>query len=150
MHPILFELGPITIYSYGVLLAAAYLLGLWMAARRARQAGLDANRVLDLGIWVIIAALVGAKALLFVVEFEQFTSSWQEFTTLLRSGGVFYGGLIAAVRRLHLPTAEAPPAALDLRRPVRARHRAGLHGGAARLPDGRLLLRQADRRCRGR
>ena len=97
MHPILLELGPITIYSYGVLLAAAYLLGLWMASRRARQAGLDANRVLDLGIWVIIAALVGAKALLFVVDFEQFTSSWQDFTTLLRSGGVFYGGLIAAV-----------------------------------------------------
>ena len=97
MHPILFDLGPVTIYSYGVLLAAAYLLGLWMAARRARAAGLDANRVLDLGIWVIIAALVGAKALLFIVDFEHFTSSWQEFTTLLRSGGVFYGGLIAAV-----------------------------------------------------
>jgi len=97
VHPILFELGPITIYSYGVLLAAAYLLGLWMASRRARQAGLDANKVLDLGIWVIIAALVGAKALLFIVDFDQFTSSWQEFTTLLRSGGVFYGGLIAAV-----------------------------------------------------
>ena len=97
MHPILFELGPITIYSYGVLLAAAYLLGLWMAARRARKAGLDANKVLDLGIWVIIAALVGAKALLFIVDFEHFTSSWDEFTTLLRSGGVFYGGLIAAI-----------------------------------------------------
>lgn len=97
MHPILFEFGPITIYSYGVLLAAAYLLGLWMAARRARQAGLDPNKVLDLGIWVIIAALIGAKALLFIVDFDQFTSSWQEFTTLLRSGGVFYGGLIAAV-----------------------------------------------------
>lgn len=97
MHPILFELGPITIYSYGVLLAAAYLLGLWMAARRARHAGLDGNKVLDLGIWVIIAALVGAKALLLIVDWDQFTSSWQEFTTLLRSGGVFYGGLIAAV-----------------------------------------------------
>jgi phosphatidylglycerol:prolipoprotein diacylglycerol transferase len=97
VHPILLELGPLTIYSYGVLLAAAYLLGLWMAARRARAAGLDANRVLDLGIWVIIAALVGAKALLFFVEFDQFTRSWQDFLTLLRSGGVFYGGLIAAV-----------------------------------------------------
>ncbi len=97
MHPILFELGPITIYTYGVLLAAAYLLGLWLAARRARHAGLDGNKVLDLGIWVIIAALVGAKALLFIVDFRHFTSSWQEFTTLLRSGGVFYGGLIAAV-----------------------------------------------------
>jgi phosphatidylglycerol---prolipoprotein diacylglyceryl transferase len=97
VHPILFNLGPITIYTYGVLLAAAYLLGLWLAARRARLAGLDGNKVLDLGIWVIIAALVGAKLLLFIVDFRHFTSSWQEFSTLLRSGGVFYGGLIAAV-----------------------------------------------------
>jgi phosphatidylglycerol:prolipoprotein diacylglycerol transferase len=97
VHPILFSLGPLTIYSYGVLLAAAYLNGMGLAVRRARAAGLDGNRVLDLGIWVIIAALVGAKALLFVVDYRHFTSSWQEFTTLLRSGGVFYGGLIAAV-----------------------------------------------------
>ena len=97
MHPILFSAGPITIYSYGVLLAAAYLLGLWLAVRRARAAGVDGNRIMDLLIWVIIAALVGAKALLFIVDFRHFTSSWQEFTTLLRSGGVFYGGLIAAI-----------------------------------------------------
>lgn len=96
MHPILLEAGPITIYSYGVLLAAAYLLGLWLGVKRANAAGLDGNRVLDLGIWVIIAALVGAKGLLFVVDFEHFTSSREEFFSLLRSGGVFYGGLIAA------------------------------------------------------
>ena len=96
MHPILLEAGPITIYSYGVLLAAAYLLGLWLGVRRANQAGLDGNRVLDLGIWVIIAALVGAKGLLFLLDFEHFTSSREEFFSLLRSGGVFYGGLIAA------------------------------------------------------
>lgn len=97
MHPILFELGPITIYTYGVLLAMAYLIGLGLAARRAKAAGLDSSKVLDLGIWVIIAALVGAKVLLFVVEFEHFTNSWQDFLTLLRSGGVFYGGLVAAI-----------------------------------------------------
>jgi phosphatidylglycerol:prolipoprotein diacylglycerol transferase len=96
VHPILLDAGPITIYSYGVLLAAAYLLGLWLGVRRANAAGLDGNKVLDLGIWVIIAALVGAKGLLFVVDFEHFTSSREEFFSLLRSGGVFYGGLIAA------------------------------------------------------
>ena len=63
MHPILFEAGPVTIYSYGVLLASAYLLGLWLGVRRARAAGLDGNRVMDLGIWVIVAALVGALVL---------------------------------------------------------------------------------------
>jgi phosphatidylglycerol:prolipoprotein diacylglycerol transferase len=96
VHPILLEAGPVPIYTYGVLLAAASLLGLWMAVRRATAAGFDGNRVLDLGIWVIIAALVGAKGLLFIVDFDHFTSSREEFFSLLRSGGVFYGGLIAA------------------------------------------------------
>jgi phosphatidylglycerol:prolipoprotein diacylglycerol transferase len=97
MHPRLFELGPITVYTYGVLLAAAYLLGLKLAMVRARQRGLDANRVLDLGIYIIISALVGAKLLLLVTDFRSFTADPRELLTLARSGGVFYGGLILAV-----------------------------------------------------
>jgi phosphatidylglycerol:prolipoprotein diacylglycerol transferase len=97
MHPILFEFGGFTIYAYGVLLAAAYLLGLQFALVRARRRGLDAQRVMDLGIWIIISALVGAKLLLFVVDFRRFTDHPRELLDLVRSGGVFYGGLIAAV-----------------------------------------------------
>ena len=84
--------------SYGVLLAArSYLLGLRLAMWRAKRWGLDANRVLDLGIYIIIAALVGAKLLLLVVDFDQFQQSPGELLSLARSGGVFYGGLILAV-----------------------------------------------------
>jgi phosphatidylglycerol:prolipoprotein diacylglycerol transferase len=97
MYPELFSLGPVTIYSYGVLLAASYLIGLWLAMKRARQWGLDANRVLDLGIYIIIAALVGAKLLLLIVDFDQFSRSPADLLSIARSGGVFYGGLILAV-----------------------------------------------------
>ena len=97
MHPVLFDLGGFTIYAYGVLLAAAYLLGLQFALMRARARGLDSQRVMDLGIWIIISALVGAKLLLLIVDFKQFTSNPRELLALARSGGVFYGGLIAAV-----------------------------------------------------
>ncbi len=97
MYPELFSLGPITVYSYGVLLAISYLLGLWLAMRRARAWGLDANRVLDLGIYIIIAALIGAKLLLLVVDFDTFRQSPADLMSLARSGGVFYGGLILAV-----------------------------------------------------
>ena len=97
MHPILFDFGGFTIYAYGVLLAAAYLLGLQFALMRARARGLDSNRVMDLGIWIIISALVGAKLLLLIVDFRQFTESPRALLDLARSGGVFYGGLIAAV-----------------------------------------------------
>jgi len=97
MHPILFDFGRFTIYSYGVLLAAAYLLGLQFALIRARSRGLQRERVMDLGIWIIISALVGAKLLLLVVDYRQFLDHPGSLMDLLRSGGVFYGGLIAAV-----------------------------------------------------
>ena len=87
MFPKLFDLGPLTIYTYGVLLAAAYLAGLRLAMTRAQRFGLDANRVLDLGIYIIISALLGAKLLLLVVEWRTLTSSPAEMLTLLRSGG---------------------------------------------------------------
>src|SRR5438477_3296343 len=110
MYPRLFELGPITLYTYGVLLAAAYLLGLKFAMVRAKARGLDAVRILDLGIYIIISALIGAKLLLLVTDFRSFRADPRELLTLARSGGVFYGGLILAVivavwyiRRVGLP-----------------------------------------------
>jgi phosphatidylglycerol:prolipoprotein diacylglycerol transferase len=97
VYPELFSVGPVNVYSYGVLLALSYLLGLWLAMRRAKRWGLDSARVLDLGIYIIIAALVGAKLLLLVVDFEQFRQAPGELLSLARSGGVFYGGLILAI-----------------------------------------------------
>jgi phosphatidylglycerol---prolipoprotein diacylglyceryl transferase len=104
MYPRLLELpwsigdfGPITVYTYGVLLAAAYLLGLKFAMVRAKARGLDEARVLDLGIYIIISALIGAKLLLLVTDWRTFASDPRELMTLARSGGVFYGGLILAV-----------------------------------------------------
>ena len=95
--PLLGELGPVTVYTYGVLLAAAYLLGLQLAMVRGRARGLDQARVLDLGIYIIISALVGAKLLLFITDFRSFVDNPRSLMDLARSGGVFYGGLILAV-----------------------------------------------------
>jgi phosphatidylglycerol:prolipoprotein diacylglycerol transferase len=96
MHPILFRVGTWPVYSYGVLLALAYLAGLQFAVVRARRAGLDGARVMDLGIYLIIAALVGAKLMLIAVDFNYFRNQPAELLSLVRAGGVFYGGLIAA------------------------------------------------------
>src|SRR4029078_8008315 len=97
MYPELFHLGPLTVYSYAVLLATAYLLGLRLAMSRARARGLDPTRMLDLGIYILISALVGAKLLLLIVEFDHYKNNLAELLSLARSGGVFYGGLILAV-----------------------------------------------------
>src|SRR5436190_9661203 len=117
MHPILLKLpwtlpvlGTLTIYTYGVLLAAAYLLGLQFALVRAKAQKLDSTRVMDLGIYIIISALVGAKLLLLVTDYQTFRNNPAELFNLVREGGVFYGGLIVAVavalfyiRRVGLP-----------------------------------------------
>jgi phosphatidylglycerol:prolipoprotein diacylglycerol transferase len=110
VYPRLFELGPVTVYAYGVLLAAAYLLGLKFAMVRAGRRGLDQARVLDLGIYIIVSALVGAKLLLVLTDLGTFIENPRELLTLIRAGGVFYGGLILAVavaiwyiRRVGLP-----------------------------------------------
>jgi phosphatidylglycerol:prolipoprotein diacylglycerol transferase len=97
MHPILFEFGDWPVYSYGVLLAAAYLAALQLAVVRARRQGLDGARVMDLGIYLIIAALVGAKLMLVLVDLDYFLAQPREILSLVRAGGVFYGGLITAV-----------------------------------------------------
>jgi len=97
VYPELFSIGPLTIYTYGVLLAASYLLGLRFAMVRGQRWNLDKQRVLDLGIYIIIAALVGAKLLLAITDFDQFRASPADLISLARSGGVFYGGLLGAI-----------------------------------------------------
>ena len=120
MYPRLLEFGPftifgndigtITVYTYGILLAAAYLLGLKLAMVRGKSRQLDEARVLDLGIYIIISALVGAKLLLVVLDFRTYASNPRELLSLVRVAGVFYGGLILSVtvalwyiRRIGLP-----------------------------------------------
>src|SRR5678815_5863802 len=65
---------------------------------------------MDLGIYLIIAALVGAKLMLVAVDFDYFRNQPREMLSLVRAGGVFYGGLILStavglllVRRYKLP-----------------------------------------------
>ena len=89
------HIGPtFTLHTYGLLLAIAFLAGLWVASREAKRQGLDAGRVTDMAIWVLIAGLIGAKVLLVLVDFHYYQRSPRELWSIFQSGGVFYGGLI--------------------------------------------------------
>lgn len=90
-------LGPFTLHTYGFLLAIAFLAGLWVAARQARRAHLDAGRVTDMAVWVLIAGLVGAKALLVALDWRYFSTNPRELMAIFQSGGVFYGGLLGGI-----------------------------------------------------
>ena len=99
MHPVLFRAGPVTLHTYGLLVSLGVLLGLWLARRQAARAGADPERVWNLGIYMVLAALIGAKLWLFVGDWGYYAAHPREifgFSTLL-SGGVWYGGFLAAV-----------------------------------------------------
>jgi phosphatidylglycerol---prolipoprotein diacylglyceryl transferase len=97
MYPELFRLGGLTLYTYGVIVAIAFAVGWWMAGRLAAKNGLDAGHVSDLAIWTLLAGLVGARLMLLGIDWREYLQHPRELIGLLRSAGVFYGGLIAAL-----------------------------------------------------
>jgi len=92
-------LGLKFLHTYGVLVAAALLVALWLAGRLAREAGLNADAVTDLGLYCALAAIGGAKLMLLLVDFSYYAQHPGEIFSFetLQAGGVFYGGLIAAL-----------------------------------------------------
>ena len=111
MYPELFRIGNFPINTYGVLLALAFLGALLVAARLAARDGLPRERVYDLGLWMLLAALAGSKILMLWTE-PSYRENPLHLISLdfLRSGGVFYGGFLGAtlvgyllIRRYGLP-----------------------------------------------
>ena len=92
-------LGFSALRTYGVLVALAFLVALWLAGRLARRAGLNADAVTNLGIYCALAAMAGANLMMFLVDFSYYREHPDEIFSIstLRAGGVFYGGLIAAL-----------------------------------------------------
>lgn len=97
MHPVLIDLGFIQIPTYGVMFVLGVALGLWTVKLRADKAGLESDTILDLSLWVVIWALVGAKVLLVLVELPRYLQHPADLLGVLRAGGVFLGGLLAAI-----------------------------------------------------
>ncbi|HSA95347.1 MAG TPA: prolipoprotein diacylglyceryl transferase [Acidobacteriota bacterium] len=94
MHPILLKIGPLTIHTYGFLMAVGVALGLWFIYVQAKRSGLDAVRIMDAAFYTIIVSLVGAKVVLFISNAGYYVSYPKELFSLARSGGVFQGGLL--------------------------------------------------------
>jgi phosphatidylglycerol:prolipoprotein diacylglycerol transferase len=98
VHPIAFRLFSLDIYWYGILVATGFMAGLWTASRRAARGGIPPERIIDLGPWLIVGALIGARSLyVFSYWREQFADGPLLEIVKIRHGGlVFYGGLIGA------------------------------------------------------
>jgi phosphatidylglycerol:prolipoprotein diacylglycerol transferase len=111
MYPELFRIGSFPINTYGVFLALAFLCAILITVKLAARDGLPRERIYDLCLWMLLSSLIGSKILMFFTEPEYRDHPLQLLSLdFLRSGGVFYGGLIGAIltgyflmRRYQLP-----------------------------------------------
>jgi phosphatidylglycerol---prolipoprotein diacylglyceryl transferase len=90
MYPELFRIGSFPVTTYGIFLAVGMLLALFTASRLGARDGISRDRIYDLGLWTLVGGLIGSKLLMLMVEDNVNVLSLD----FLRSGGVFYGGLI--------------------------------------------------------
>jgi hypothetical protein len=144
MHPEIFHWGVLHIRSYGLMLALAFLVGTAIAVREARRLSLDEDQVVTVILIVLIASVLGARALYVLEHIEEFRRSWGSVIAVWQGGLTFYGGLIAgtvagllSARRMKLPmwtVADALTPSLAL----------GTAFGRGRLLAQRLLLRTSD------
>jgi phosphatidylglycerol:prolipoprotein diacylglycerol transferase len=114
MHPILVKIGPLTVHTYGFMMAVGVGMALWFVYVQAKKAELNAPLLMDAAFYTIIVSLIGAKLILFASNFSYYTSSPKELFSLAKSGGVFQGGLTFGVifalwyfRKKAIPTWQA-------------------------------------------
>ncbi len=99
MFPKLISFGDVFLPAYGVMVALAFLAGLWSTLQLARKAGLNETKIQDLVIYCAIAGLVGAKLLMFVFDWDYYMRNPGEMFSLstLRAAGVYQGGFLLAL-----------------------------------------------------
>lgn len=98
MHPVLIRISDaITIKSYGVAIAVAFILGIWLSARRAKKVGLNYSDFVDMGFWVMLAAVVGGRFLYVLFNLRSYLHEPLNIIKIWQGGLVFFGGFLVAV-----------------------------------------------------
>jgi len=97
MYPILFKIGPFSVHAYGFAIAVAFLIGILMSLHYARKEGIPPDQILDLAVYVIVAAIVGSRFLYVIGQWNEYRDNILEIFMVQRGGLVFLGGLILAV-----------------------------------------------------
>lgn len=91
--------GGIPVFGYGVMLCLAFLLSSWVAGRRADREGINRQRLYDLGVWILIFGIAGARTTYLLMQ-EKVSSVWQFavlFLQLWEGGIILYGAVIGGL-----------------------------------------------------
>ncbi len=96
MFPIICKIGPVTIYAYGAMFAAAVMLCTFLLSRDAGKVGIQQDVIFDLAFWVIAAGILGARLFYIFLHPEFFRENPLEIIMLQNGGLAWQGGLIFA------------------------------------------------------
>jgi len=109
--PVLVEIGPITIYTYGVATALAFLISLLIIRHESKRKGFNPDLAYDLVLFAMIGGIVGARMVYVLSHWQEFASNPAQIFAIWQGGLIFYGGLIGgAVAVLALVKARKLPA----------------------------------------
>ena len=100
MFPVLVKIGPLTIHTYGFLIAVGFLTALALAVRRAGREGIPSEKIVDLGFYGLLAAIVGSRLFFVATNMSYFSGRPLDVFKIWEGGLVFYGGVLVT-----LPTA---------------------------------------------
>jgi phosphatidylglycerol:prolipoprotein diacylglycerol transferase len=97
MYPILFKIGSLTVYTYGVLISSAFLVGLILAVIEAKREGEDPQKIMDLSVYILISAIAGSRLLYIMISYKEYVSDPLRILKIWEGGLVFYGGFLMAI-----------------------------------------------------
>ncbi|HTA46230.1 MAG TPA: prolipoprotein diacylglyceryl transferase [Bryobacteraceae bacterium] len=98
MFPRLIQIGSFSLPTYGVMVALAFLVALWLASRFAKERHINSEKVVNLGVYCALMGMLGAKVLMIVMDPEYRAHPAEIFSlATLQSAGIFFGGFILAV-----------------------------------------------------
>jgi phosphatidylglycerol---prolipoprotein diacylglyceryl transferase len=104
MHPILFQVGPIVVRYYGLMYVIAIALGFYLMSKEVRRKGLPLNTdgLLDLLLWTVPAAIIGARLYYVAFHWEYYGSRLLDIFKVWKGGLAIHGGVLAGILAVYL------------------------------------------------
>jgi phosphatidylglycerol:prolipoprotein diacylglycerol transferase len=94
MHRVLFQVGGLTVYSYGVMMAVGFIVAALVARHRFLQQYKDPNLILDFVLAAVVGGVLGARIFYVVGHWSDYSAHPSQILKVNMDGLVFYGGLI--------------------------------------------------------
>jgi phosphatidylglycerol:prolipoprotein diacylglycerol transferase len=95
--PIAFQFGPLSIRWYGILMALAMAIGLWLAYRDAKRRGLDPESFLKAAELALLGALVGARLYYVLFNLDYYSQFPRKIFAVWEGGLAIHGGIIGGL-----------------------------------------------------